>query len=200
MGAGAQGGWELPGVLAAGSVWPWAVPFRVHAPTFPLCLKSHLSVNLEHMRGRASPRVALDRQMALLLPYALACLSVRAGRCLCALSPGLGRRSCCRAGHWAGFPHPLAPLSPRGSVHTWPSWWVSWVPGTRTERGEGSRAATGLGHHRPGQRWEAEKSPRPTSGQMVRAAAGVRWWSGRGWPACGSRWACQRALEGPGWD
>ena len=111
---------ELPGVLAAGSLWPWAVPFRVHAPTSPLCLKPHLSINLEHMRGRASPRVALDGQMALLLPYALACLSIRAGRCLCALLPGLGSRSCCRAGHWAGFPHPLTPLSLRGSVHTWP--------------------------------------------------------------------------------
>lgn len=93
-------------------MWSWAVPFRVHPSTYPLCPKAHLSDNLEHMWGRASPRVVLDRQMALLLPYAPACLSVRAGRGLCPLARA---REVLLSLSWtlgwlSPSPHPSVPL------------------------------------------------------------------------------------------
>ena len=106
-------------VPAAGSAWP----VRCAVWGSPCCSARGLTCPLgpEHMWCRASPRVVLDGQMALLLPCALACFSVMAGSGLRVLAPGLGRRSCCGAGHSPCFHVPaLLPPCAR-SVHTWPN-------------------------------------------------------------------------------
>lgn len=90
----------LPGVAAAGGAWPvrcavWGSPCRpARGLTCPL--------GPEHMWCRASPRVVLDGQVALLLPYALACFGV--------MAPGPGRRSVAELGTR------LASTSPHSSL------------------------------------------------------------------------------------